>query len=541
MRNNGRALALGYRKTGLFIWICILDQRISMWTSLVGITGASILAIFKNFIYLPVFIAWILIVRSIQMTVIALNGHPVSITTIPIMLYNQWVGSIIKIRAFFHLSDQKWSKGGKKQDATGDNIPVPHILARFMPRFLMTMSYAAFLFILLITEQVLSLPNMHVLQAAQNNESGLPIVFAKDHGVIANDGQDDSEALNTLIAKANKNAVIQLPPGKIDLEHSLIIARSNITLQGSGREGTTIYSTIKTPAQAVIVIGGKFGKKLGRISADAIIGNSVIEFNNSNSALQHDDIILLRQENDQEFFDSIGSVRWRKKSPIIRQSMFQVLDYDNSGLLYLDRSLDIDFSNQKTMIIKPDMVKNVIIRDLTVLQTVPGQNIEDVKHVYENVFPEYWVDLVRFIWTSHSEVRNVNLLQAGRHALVFENSFGNIAEELHVSGAWNKGKKGTGYIRFARAFKCQFRDSSVKDIRHITLQWSSAYNLFENIRSWVDFNVHGGYPHHNYISNITFTIPPEHKWKPITLAPADAGWAPPNGPENQFNQIQIQQ
>ena len=59
-------------------------------------------------------------------------------------------------------------------------------------------------------------------------------------------------------------------------------------------------------------------------------------------------------------------------------------------------------------------------------------------------------------------------------------------------GAWNKGKKGNGYIRFSRTFKSTLSDSFVKDIRHITLQWSSAHNTFENIHSFVDFNVHGG-------------------------------------------------
>lgn len=144
MRNNGRALSLGWRKIGFFIWLCILDQRLSMWTSLVGVSGALILSVFVDYVYFPIFIAWILIVRTIQMTVIAVNGHPVSIITIPIMLYNQWVGSLIKIRSFFYLSDQKWAKGKKQQDSSGDSIPIPHVLARFLPKFMMLTSYAAF-------------------------------------------------------------------------------------------------------------------------------------------------------------------------------------------------------------------------------------------------------------------------------------------------------------------------------------------------------------------------------------------------------------
>ena len=540
MRNNGRSLALGWRRVGAFIWVCILDQRISMWTSLVGICGAIILSISRSFVYFPIFISWILLVRTVQMTVIGFNGHPVSILTIPIMLYNQWVGSVIKIRAFFHLSDQKWSKGKKTQDASKDSIPVAHVLARFMPRFLMVTCYCAFFFSLLVTEQVLSLPDVHALQVANAASAKHQVIAAEQHGVIPDDGKDDSEALNGLIARADDHAVIQLPEGKLDIKQPIIIKRSHITIKGGGREQTVLYSEIKAPEPAVVQVSGKFGKKLGRLQADAAQGQSIVEFAQPDGVLGEKDIVLIRQENDQNFFESIGSLRWRKQIPIIRQSMFQIQDYRNSRLLYLDRVLGISYAKDQAMVIRPELVTNVTVSDLTIIQNVPGSKIEQVRYKYENLHPDYQVDLLRFIWTSFCTVRNVALLQAGKHSLVFENSFGNQALGLNVNGAWNKGKKGNGYIRFSRAFKCSLSDSLVKDIRHITLQWSSSHNDFSNIHSYVDFNVHGGYPHHNTISDMVFTIPPEHKWKPVTLAPPDAGWAPPNGPGNNFNRIRIE-
>lgn len=539
MRNNSRSLALGWRKTGLFIWICILDQRISMWTSLVGLTGAVILAVSKNYVYLPIFIAWVLIVRTIQMTVIGFNGHPVSIITIPIMLYNQWVGSVIKIRAFFHLSDQKWSKGGRKQDASHDIIPVPHLLAAWMPRFLLTTSYLAFFFVLLVTEQVLHLPDVYALQSPAAKKSAGNVLPAIQYGIVPNDGRDDGKNLNRLIADAADGAVVQLPAGTIDLHEPIAIKRSHITLKGSGREKTVLLSRMKAPVEAVVEVAGDFGRKLGTLNSDAAIGSSVVELSAPAGLIEKDDILLIRQPNDEAFFNAIDSRRWRRELPFIRQDMVQVIEYRNNNLLYLDRALDIQFAAGRAMVVKPEIIRNVAIRDLTILQEIPGRKISSVRYRYENVFPEYQVDLLKFIWTAFCEVDNVSLLQAGRHSLVFENSFGNTASNLNVLGAWNKGGKGSGYIRFSRAFKCSLRDSFVKDIRHITLQWSSAYNVFEGIRSWVDFNIHGGYPHHNLITGITFTIPPEHKWEPITQTPHDAGWAPPNGPENLVNRIQI--
>ena len=44
LRNHTRALALGTQKKGWYIWYAILDQRLVMWTSLVGIFSALILS-----------------------------------------------------------------------------------------------------------------------------------------------------------------------------------------------------------------------------------------------------------------------------------------------------------------------------------------------------------------------------------------------------------------------------------------------------------------------------------------------------------------
>lgn len=542
LRNNSRSLALGWRRTGLFIWVCILDQRISMWTSLVGITGAAILAIFKNFVYFPIFIAWILLVRTVQMAVIGFNGHPVSVLTIPIMLYNQWVGSMIKIRAFFHLADQKWSKGGKRQSATGDTVPIPHALARWMPRLLMATSYAAFLFTLLVTEQVLNLPSVHALQAAAGKETVSPLpLLAIDHGVTPNDGEDDGAALNRLIAEAEDGAIILLPPGRLDIALPVRISRSHVTLQGSGREETVLVSSMGSEAEAVVGVIGSFGKKIGTLSSPTDNGASVIEVAGGGGGIVPGDILLIRQANDEAFFDEIGSRHWRKEMPILRQSMVQIHEVRDGRLLYLDHAPGIAYSPGKAVVVRPSLVRGVTIKNLSIRQEIPGRDISEVRHVYENLFPGHMLDLLQFLWTAHCRVENVGLYAAGQHPLVFENSFANIATGLDIAGAWNKGKKGSGYLRLARAFKCRISDSSVKDIRHITIQWSSAYNVLHNLKSQVDVNLHGGYSHHNTISAIAFTVPAEHKWRELTETPHDAAWAPPDGPGNQIIESRIAQ
>ena len=84
-----------------------------------------------------------------------------------------------------------------------------------------------------------------------NGEKELPgiegtVVFAKDYGVMANDGIDDSKALIKAMEESYKiegHVVLMLPPGRIILSEILYIERSNFVLRGAGTgmKGTEIY------------------------------------------------------------------------------------------------------------------------------------------------------------------------------------------------------------------------------------------------------------------------------------------------------------
>ena len=162
LRNNPRALALGPRRVGPFIWYCILEQRLSMWTPLVGLVGSVFLTLSRSFVYLPFYLGWVLAVRSIQMSAIALWGHPVSLHTVLLMLYSQWVGALVKIRAWYHLDDQCWSKGGVEQRLCAGN---PRGLGRWLSDWSMTVACIAFLFAIAVAQGVLTLPSPLLLRA----------------------------------------------------------------------------------------------------------------------------------------------------------------------------------------------------------------------------------------------------------------------------------------------------------------------------------------------------------------------------------------
>lgn len=110
LRTNRRALALGPRKIGFFVWWAIFDQRISMWTCLVGLTSAILATLLISPFTILVYAVWIMASRY-ALTLSLLSARKrISVITPLLLYFNQIYGSLMKIFVFFHLDRQKWTR-----------------------------------------------------------------------------------------------------------------------------------------------------------------------------------------------------------------------------------------------------------------------------------------------------------------------------------------------------------------------------------------------------------------------------------------------
>jgi glycosyltransferase Alg8 len=122
LRTNGRALALGPGRMGLFTWWSILDQRVSIWTTLTGPTAAVLTAVFVTPVALPAYLAWVMFTRYVFCWALSLfRGGGFPIVYAPLLYFSQVVGAAVKSSAMFHLSRQKWTR----QSSGGGGAPVP--------------------------------------------------------------------------------------------------------------------------------------------------------------------------------------------------------------------------------------------------------------------------------------------------------------------------------------------------------------------------------------------------------------------------------
>lgn len=529
MRNNARALALGSRCTGLFIWLAILDQRLSMWTSLVGLFGALVLTIMKSFVYLPFYFAWVVLVRIGQMVMIAFRGHPVSMRTIPLMLYNQWIGAFVKIRAFFYLADQSWAKGRAIQQTQGQAV-IKHPLARYMPAYTMALSYGLFAITLLVAEKALSVPGIQFFSPQKE----VHVIDARAYGVIADDDHDDALALQTILDRLDGSGAVRitLPAGQLNFDQSVSIHRNNLTLAGQGRRETRIVSSLRVPAGAVLAVEGAEGPQIG-VLAERMSPDAKSFKLNQDAELRPGDYVLIKMPNDTDFFRQIGSQAWQRPFPFLRQSIVKVTAIEQNRITF-DVPTGIKFSALKTTVHRVQPVEGVILQDFTIEQRTPGGSAEEVRHRYENLYPDYAVDSIALNLSADIVLVRLAILNAGRHPISIENSFGFLVRDCEINGAWNKGDKGHGYLRIARSYHGLVTECDIRNIRHITLQWSAAYNRLQNLYTEVDINFHGGYSHHNTVENVTSKIPERHPWPPVFRTPLDAAWASPDGPGNTF-------
>lgn len=118
LRNGSRAIALGPRRVKPFIWWCVVDQRIAMWTMMVS-PAIAILAAFFDPLYLWSCLIWVLFSRVLLCLFLYRYSREVDLTWPFILYLNQVINASVKIFMIFHLSKQKWSNRGNQAAGGG--------------------------------------------------------------------------------------------------------------------------------------------------------------------------------------------------------------------------------------------------------------------------------------------------------------------------------------------------------------------------------------------------------------------------------------
>lgn len=110
LRTNARAIMLGPRPMGWFTWWCVIDQRLSMWTTMIGPIGALLLCFIVTPFALLYYVCWIGFTRYVQTLTLLTARSSVSAWYPMLLYYNQVMGSIVKTAILFRLDRQRWTR-----------------------------------------------------------------------------------------------------------------------------------------------------------------------------------------------------------------------------------------------------------------------------------------------------------------------------------------------------------------------------------------------------------------------------------------------
>lgn len=118
LRNGSRAIALGPRKVTPFIWWCIVDQRLAMWTMMVS-PVLAVLATLVDPLYIWSCLIWVIFSRVVLCLFLFRYSRRIDFSWPFILYLNQVINASVKIFMIYHLSKQKWSNRGNQSAGGG--------------------------------------------------------------------------------------------------------------------------------------------------------------------------------------------------------------------------------------------------------------------------------------------------------------------------------------------------------------------------------------------------------------------------------------
>lgn len=233
LRTNGRAIALGPKRVGWFAWWSLVDQRLSMWTTLIGPTVAVLLTLFIRPSFIFAYLLWILMTRSITSLVLAWQRGRWSLLWVPLLYYNQLSGAILKTWVSFRFNRQTWSRQGISAGEPDD--PRAARRQRLGGHLIHALYFSALVFVLAVVGGVMA-PADRLSVAAMTGEQP---------DDVTPENRGDSYWLALTLADVPEGSSVHLPPGEFRLDDSFDRRVATLDrLRGASMHG---YGDPRTP------------------------------------------------------------------------------------------------------------------------------------------------------------------------------------------------------------------------------------------------------------------------------------------------------
>ncbi len=167
LRNGQRAIALGPWRMPFFIWWCVIDQRLAMWTMLFSPMLAVAGAIKTGAGFLAAYIIYVGVTRFLLSLVLFSYARRVDFSFVWTLYANQILNAGVKVYMMWRLAKQKWAnRGNQKQGFSGDRLVAN--LREAAAAYLTLLSFGSLFLVVMIYTGLLELPSAHFIQVLLN-------------------------------------------------------------------------------------------------------------------------------------------------------------------------------------------------------------------------------------------------------------------------------------------------------------------------------------------------------------------------------------
>ncbi|MCB1550074.1 MAG: glycosyltransferase [Hyphomicrobiaceae bacterium] len=161
LRNGARAIALGPRRMPVFIWWCVVDQRIAMWTMLVSPVLAVAATGRVGSSFLMSYILYVAVTRMLLSMVLFTYARRVDLNFAWTLYANQLLNAAVKVYMIWRLSKQKWANRGNQTQGLGGRKFADRARDA-MASYLTFVSVSALFLSVIVYTQLLETPDWHV-------------------------------------------------------------------------------------------------------------------------------------------------------------------------------------------------------------------------------------------------------------------------------------------------------------------------------------------------------------------------------------------
>jgi len=159
LRNGARAIALGPTRMPFFIWWCLIDQRLAMWTTLVSPLIAIAGAMKVGWSFIVAYVVYIAITRMLLSLILFTYSRAVDINYVWTLYANQLLNAGVKIYMLWRLSKQRWAnRGNQTQGMSGQSLSA--LLKDWMAMYLTAISFGGLFIAVMVYTELLRAPSL---------------------------------------------------------------------------------------------------------------------------------------------------------------------------------------------------------------------------------------------------------------------------------------------------------------------------------------------------------------------------------------------